>query len=357
VGVIGRNGAGKSTLLKILSRIVEPTAGWVELRGRIGSLLEVGTGFHPELTGRENIYLAGAILGMKQAEIRKRFDEIVAFAETEKYLDTAVKYYSSGMYMRLAFAVAAHLEPEILIVDEVLAVGDAAFQRKCLNKMREVGFTGRTIIFVSHNMAAINRLCSETMWLEGGKVRRIGPTEAVVQTYCMSGLASSSHRVWPDFERQPGNHCLKLRSVRAMAPNGASADRFDIGRPIRLAIEYTVVRPLANLRLSIQVLNEDGVVVFTSADQNCSAFSEVPRSVGCYVSYCTIPGHFLNSGSYLVSAGADVPFVEVIFFEEMTIGFQVEPGGISDRFAETWPGMVRPALEWSLEQAEATPAA
>src|SRR5256885_6409026 len=203
VGIIGRNGAGKSTLLKILSRITEPTEGKVTLRGRVASLLEVGTGFHPELTGRENIYLNGAILGMSRAEIRKKFDEIVAFAETEKFLDTPVKRYSSGMYVRLAFAVAAHLEPEILVIDEVLAVGDAEFQKKCLGKMESVARTGRTVIFVSHNMVAVQNLCSRALWLSSGKLLGIGTTADVIRSYLQSDVRNASERVWDDQSRAP----------------------------------------------------------------------------------------------------------------------------------------------------------
>ena len=214
VGIIGRNGAGKSTLLKLLSRITEPTTGRIELYGRIGSLLEVGTGFHPELTGRENISLNGAILGMARAEIARKFDEIVAFAEVEKFIDTPVKHFSSGMYMRLAFAVAAHLEPEILLVDEVLAVGDGRFQRKCLDKMQDVGRQGRTVLFVSHNMPAITRLCPRTILLDGGRIIADGPSSQVVGAYLSSGLGTTAVRVWSDLNTAPGNDIVRLCAVR-----------------------------------------------------------------------------------------------------------------------------------------------
>jgi lipopolysaccharide transport system ATP-binding protein len=214
LGIIGNNGAGKSTLLKILSRITKPTNGTAEIRGRTGSLLEVGTGFHNELTGRENIYLNGAILGMKRAEIEKKFDEIVAFSELERFLDTPVKHYSSGMYMRLAFAVAAHLEPEILIVDEVLAVGDIAFQRKCLNKMKTVGESGRTVLFVSHDMNAINRLCSRAIWLKDGKIEKDGATTEVVNAYLHEQAETGAEKSWTAAENPPGNEIVRLRRVR-----------------------------------------------------------------------------------------------------------------------------------------------
>ncbi|MGH9901699.1 MAG: ABC transporter ATP-binding protein, partial [Pyrinomonadaceae bacterium] len=221
VGIIGRNGAGKSTLLKILSRIVEPTTGGVDLYGRVGSLLEVGTGFHPELTGRENIFLNGAILGMRKAEIERKFDEIVAFAEVEKFIDTPVKYYSSGMYVRLAFAVAAHLEPEILIVDEVLAVGDAAFQKKCLGKMSDVAKRGRTVLFVSHNMVAVRALCGRALRLHEGCLAEDGPAAQVVSRYLGSGRISQAEVVWADPKRAPGNEVFRIRSVRLRDVNGA----------------------------------------------------------------------------------------------------------------------------------------
>jgi len=214
VGIIGRNGAGKSTLLKILSRITEPTTGHVEVCGRVGSLLEVGTGFHPELTGRENIYLNGSLLGMKKAEIRRKFDEIVAFSEIEKFLDTPVKFYSSGMYVRLAFSVAAHLEPEILLVDEVLAVGDAAFQKRCLGKMNEVGKEGRTVFFVSHSMPAITRLCERVILLDGGRLLQDGRSHQIVSTYLNSGRGTTCQREWVDQTMAPGGDVACLRAVR-----------------------------------------------------------------------------------------------------------------------------------------------
>src|SRR5579862_4675497 len=210
VGLIGRNGAGKSTLLKILARVTRPTEGHAELHGRIGTLLEVGTGFHPELTGRENVFMSGAVLGMRAAEIRRKFDEIVAFSEVERFLDTPLKHFSSGMQVRLAFAVAAHLEPEILFVDEVLAVGDAAFQKKCLGKMREVANQGRTILFVSHNVSAITRLCTRVIWLEGGTIAKDGPTYEVMNTYLQSELSTSASRVW-DSANAPGDGVVRLR--------------------------------------------------------------------------------------------------------------------------------------------------
>ena len=242
VDIIGRNGAGKSTLLKILSRITEPTQGYADIYGRVGSLLEVGTGFHHELTGRENIYLNGAILGMKKREIARKFDGIIAFAEVERFIDTPVKHYSSGMYLRLAFAVAAYLEPEILLVDEVLAVGDARFQRKCLNKMQDVGQHGRTVLFVSHNMPAITRLCKRVILLDGGRVLEDGPPYHVVKTYLNSGLGTSAAREWSDLSKAPGNDVMRLRAVRVRTEDGVIADALDIRQPFGIDIEYQELR-------------------------------------------------------------------------------------------------------------------
>src|SRR2546421_7694958 len=232
VGIIGRNGAGKSTLLKILSRITAPTEGEVEVKGRVGSLLEVGTGFHPELTGRENIYLNGAILGMKRAEINRKFDEMVAFAEIEKFIDTPVKRYSSGMYVRLAFAVAAHLEPEILLVDEVLAVGDAAFQKKCLGKMGSVAHAGRTVLFVSHNMPAIASLCSSAVLLDAGQIVSRGETRAVVADYLLTHVAKTGTATW-DLDKAPGDETARIRKIEVCDPDGTPKDSLWLGDTIR----------------------------------------------------------------------------------------------------------------------------
>ncbi|HEY0084154.1 MAG TPA: polysaccharide ABC transporter ATP-binding protein, partial [Pyrinomonadaceae bacterium] len=256
VGIIGRNGAGKSTLLKLLSRITEPTTGRIELYGRVGSLLEVGTGFHPELSGRENIYLNGAILGMSRTEIARKFDEIVAFAEVERFIDTPVKHYSSGMYLRLAFAVAAHLEPEILIVDEVLAVGDSAFQKKCLNKMQDVGQEGRTVIFVSHNMPAVTRLCPRAIMLGQGQILADGPTPKVIHMYLDSGLGMAAAREWPESSNAPGDDFVRLRAVRVRDGQGEVSETMEIRQPVTIEIEYEVLRPGKRLSPGILCKNE-----------------------------------------------------------------------------------------------------
>src|SRR5512138_3373878 len=238
LGIVGRNGAGKSTLLKVLSRVTEPTKGAVTVRGRVGSLLEVGTGFHPELTGRENIYMNGAILGMRRAEIERKFDEIVAFAEVEKFIDTPVKHYSSGMYLRLAFGVAAHLEPEILVIDEVLAVGDAAFQKKCLGKMGDVARAGRTVLFVSHNMGAIQQLCSRAILLNEGKIVVDDSTGAVVSKYLTMGVTQHGERLWPDIHEAPGDNLARLRGVRVLDRDKKICTSFDVRDPVAIEVEY-----------------------------------------------------------------------------------------------------------------------
>jgi lipopolysaccharide transport system ATP-binding protein len=266
VGIIGRNGAGKSTLLRILSRITKPTVGEVDLYGRVGSLLEVGTGFHPELTGRENIYLNGAILGMKRAEIEQKFDEIVAFAEVEKFLDTPVKRYSSGMYVRLAFAVAAHLEPEILIVDEVLAVGDANFQKKCLGKMGEVAKEGRTVLFVSHNMIAVKSLCSRAMLLEGGRLTHQGSVDKVVDVYLTAGTDMAKTGIIPDdAPRLYGTGDAKFRSVQLTDVEGRIVSQLYLGQPFHVVLTFDVLKEISEGVIEVDIATLDGVpVTFTS---------------------------------------------------------------------------------------------
>ncbi|MGH7926316.1 MAG: ABC transporter ATP-binding protein, partial [Candidatus Binatia bacterium] len=243
VGIIGRNGAGKSTLLKILSRITEPSRGFIDLHGRVGSLLEVGTGFHSELSGRENVYLNGAILGMKKVEIDRKFDEIVAFAEVDRFIDTPVKRYSTGMQLRLAFAVAAHLEPEILLVDEVLAVGDIRFQKKCLSKMQDVGHHGRTVLFVSHDMNAVTRLCPRCLLLDDGRLIKDGVAHEVVSAYLHSGLSTTAAREWADPAKAPGGPLARLRAVTVRNEAGRVTDAVDIRKPITIETSYEVLKP------------------------------------------------------------------------------------------------------------------
>lgn len=349
VGVIGRNGAGKSTLLKILARITKPTEGSAEIRGRIGSLLEVGTGFHPELTGRENVYLSGAILGMTRREIARKFDEIVAFSEVEKFIDTPLKHYSSGMQMRLAFAVAAHLEPEILLVDEVLAVGDLQFQKKCLGKMQDISGTGRTVIFVSHNVAAVTRLCATCILLDQGRLLQNGPTHEVLHTYLNSELATTASREW-GIDAAPGNGVVCLRSVRARSAEGSVQEAFDIRRPICIEVVFDVLEGGCVLAPNIHLFNEEGVVVFVAID-NDTTWNRRPRPVGRYTCLSWIPGNFLAEGSFLVDVAVTtfVPF-EVHFHEPNVIAFQVvdsiEGDSARGDYGGHLPGVVRPILEW-----------
>ncbi|MBA2527497.1 MAG: ABC transporter ATP-binding protein [Pyrinomonadaceae bacterium] len=351
VGIIGRNGAGKSTLLKVLSRITEPTTGRVELYGRVGSLLEVGTGFHPELTGRENIYLNGATLGMRRSEIERKFDEIVAFAEIQKFLDTPVKRYSSGMYMRLAFAVAAHLEPEILIVDEVLAVGDARFQRKCLDKMQDVGQQGRTVLFVSHNMPAITRLCRRTVLLDAGTVLKDGPPHEVVSAYLGSGLGTSAVRQWPDLDKAPGNDIVRLRAARVCAEDGQAIDALDIRKPVGIEMEYEVLKSGSILVPNLHFYNEEGICVFVAGDYD-PAWRGKSRPKGRYVSTAWVPGNLLSEGSLIVGlAVSTMNPITIHFYERDAVAFQVIDSldGDSARgdYAGSMRGAVRPLLRWT----------
>jgi lipopolysaccharide transport system ATP-binding protein len=349
LGIIGRNGAGKSTLLKILSRITEPTEGRARIKGRVASLLEVGTGFHPELTGRENIFLNGAILGMTRAEIKKKFDEIVAFAEVEKFLDTPVKRYSSGMYVRLAFAVAAHLEPEILIVDEVLAVGDAQFQKKCLGKMQDVSTKeGRTVLFVSHNMAAVKKLCGRGLLFAGGKIESAGPMEQVVERYLSSGSQTERIISW-ELELAPKSSEFIMHSIRLADGNGDTSLPLTTAKPLVVEIEYTVLVAIRNLRIVLVMQTTDGIELFESSDFLESAANN-PRSPGRYVSAAAIPAHLLNAGAYLLSVGAEIPN-EKELIHRCTVRFAIEELACNQMGISLHgkpPGALHPRLEWSV---------
>jgi lipopolysaccharide transport system ATP-binding protein len=349
VGIIGRNGAGKSTLLKILSRITEPSSGRIEIYGRVGSLLEVGTGFDSELTGLENIYLSGAILGMKKAEIDRKLDEIIAFSEVEKFIDTPVKRYSSGMYVRLAFAVAAHLEPEILIVDEVLAVGDATFQRKCLGKMGDVANEGRTVLFVSHNMAAITRLCQWGIWLDQGQLKGVGPAPDVVASYFAAGVQALGELTFHDRPAEaPGSEFIRLLAVRLRSADGRVTTSIDARSSFNVEIEYDILRPVSSLRIGFSVSAHDGTVVFSSMDADSL---EDKRSPGHYINACTIPGAFLNHGQYFLSAGSDTPMIQSHFFVDRGLSFTIDPtGGIGGHIADGRQGLLRLALPWTVDR-------
>ncbi len=351
VGIIGRNGAGKSTLLKILSRITEPTSGTADIYGRVGSLLEVGTGFHPELSGRENIYLNGSIMGMKRAEVARHFDEIVAFADLDRFLDTPVKRYSSGMYVRLAFAVAAHLQPEILLIDEVLAVGDASFQKKCLAKMQDVGQQGRTVFFVSHNMSAITRLCKRTILMDAGGVLADGPSYQIVNNYLQSGLGTSAAREWPDAATAPGNSVVRLHAVRVRTSSGEVTDALDIRQPIGLEMEFEVLQPGHLLAPNYHLHNEEGTYLFVSNDLD-PAWRGRPRPMGHYVSTAWIPGNFLAEGTVIVSAVISTLDPVIVHVEERdAVAFHVidslDGDSVRGDYAGPYPGVVRPLLQWT----------
>ena len=345
IGIIGRNGAGKSTLLKILSRITAPTSGQVRLRGRVASLLEVGTGFHPELTGRENIYLNGAILGMSKAEIRRRFDEIVAFAEVETFLDTPVKRYSSGMYVRLAFAIAAHLEPEVLIVDEVLAVGDAQFQKKCLGKMEEVGQSGRTVLFVSHNMATVKRLCTSGIHLKAGTIDCIGSIDSAIETYFAHGEtlqaspANCTRILWSDSD-------LDVVDFYACDRQGNRKTRFTTTETVCFLIKYDLKCSVPNLRVGLDFYSYlTGDMLFRSFDDDVQLRSREP---GYVKSLCVIPSHLLKSGKYFASLQIGIHNIRWIVNDAILEQVWVESiDGVNRYYADTRPGVIMPELSWN----------
>ncbi|MDY6786069.1 MAG: ABC transporter ATP-binding protein [Cyanobacteriota bacterium] len=349
VGIIGRNGAGKSTLLKILSRITEPTRGRVSLKGRVASLLEVGTGFHPELTGRENIYLNGAILGMSKAEIRHKFDEIVAFAEVEKFLDTPVKRYSSGMYVRLAFAVAAHLEPEILVVDEVLAVGDATFQKKCLGKMKDVGQEGRTVLFVSHNMAAVSQLCSQVLILERGQLIKRGSAQSTIESYLKTGIEvtgtweSNSHQQNPTRE-------VSLLRAKIIDELGRTNSVINYQENFSIEIIYRINIQCSLWALVLRVIDLTGQPIFTSWDVD-SLQTKKELNCNTYRAICQIPSCLLKPGDYTITLAAyALEPLKIIEYHENVFGVQISAIGYP--LNEGRWGAIAPILQWETDQLE-----
>jgi lipopolysaccharide transport system ATP-binding protein len=344
VGIIGRNGAGKSTLLKILSRITEPTSGRVALKGRVASLLEVGTGFHPELTGRENIYLNGAILGMSKVEIQRKFDEIVAFAEVEKFLDTPVKRYSSGMYVRLAFAVAAHLEPEILVVDEVLAVGDAQFQKKCLGKMEDVAQQeDRTVLFVSHNMTAVQSLCNRAIWLNAGQIVQQGNADQVISSYCTTALSEMREQVWDDVAVAPGNEYIRLHRVKIEPETQNISDPITVATPLKIEFEYWNFLPGAFLNISFFLYDQQDICVFNAiSDSN-------PFPVGLVRGVCYIPPNLLNDGTYRIKVFIVKDTSAILFHKDEVLMFEVQDIERQYNWYGKWAGAVRPMFKWDLE--------
>ncbi|MDY0038798.1 MAG: polysaccharide ABC transporter ATP-binding protein [Desulforhabdus sp.] len=347
LGFIGRNGAGKSTLLKLLSRITEPTTGNAKIYGRIASLLEVGVGFHPELTGRENIFLNGIILGMSKREIKRKFDEIVEFAETGIYIDTPVKRYSSGMHVRLAFAVAAHLEPEILVVDEVLAVGDVAFQKKCLGKMGEVAKEGRTVLFVSHNMIAVNSLCSRTIWLNAGGIVQDGPTAEVVTNYLSASTKDTDlfEEIWDDVATAPGNEMVRLHRIRVRPQDDHPSAALTMQMPFQVEVEYWNLEPGAHLRVTLHLYTAERIIAFTTGSANSR-----PMQAGLIRSVCYFPGNLLNSGHHRIVLLAVKDASSVILRHESRVSLDIldlreREGGWFGRE----PGVVQPVLKWTTE--------
>ena len=352
LGIIGRNGAGKSTLLKMLSKIVEPTTGRIEIRGRLSSLLEVGTGFHPELTGRENIFLNGAILGMGRAETLRKFDEIVAFAGVERFIDTPVKHFSSGMYMRLAFAVAANLEPDILLIDEVLAVGDLAFQQKCLGKIESITNAGRTVLFVSHNLGLITSLCTSAILMDSGRIAAMGNVAEVVMKYYKDGSSSPAAFDISDGRRRIGSEHARLLAGRVLDASGNPAVQVDISEGLSVEMDFEIVAGLGGPFIpNFHFVTSDGSVAFVSMGTSRNAVEP-----GRYRSRCEVPGHLLNDGAYFVGLAMTTfsTGVTVHFFERGAVSFNVRDPieGTESRggWAGNMPGSVRPNLVWNTEK-------
>jgi lipopolysaccharide transport system ATP-binding protein len=354
VGIIGRNGAGKSTLLKILSRITKPTRGRVDLYGRVASLLEVGTGFHSELSGRDNIYLNGAILGMTRREINHKFDEIVEFSGVEKFLDTPVKHYSSGMYVRLAFAVAAHLEPEILVVDEVLAVGDAEFQKKCLGKMSDVAQQGRTVLFVSHNMGAIVNLCNSTILLNKGFVETSGQTVDVINHYLNEGVESSGEEIITPLTTGTHTNDLLFSAIRILDEANHTNKLISLGKDVNIEIEFEIKNLIRGANIVFHLWNNAGVCVFTSTDVDFSYLRIFQtRLPGKYLAKCSIPEVFFRPGRYSIGISSSIPNVKVLADIPDVIYFDiVDTGSIDSKISQVRQGVIAPTLDWLITEIE-----
>ena len=356
LGIIGRNGAGKSTLLKILSRITAPTTGRVKINGRIASLLEVGTGFHPELTGRENLFLNGAILGMTRAETAAKFDEIVDFSGCERFIDTPVKRYSSGMYVRLAFAVAAHLEPEILIVDEVLAVGDGEFQKKCLGKMQDVAGHGRTVLFVSHNMSAVSKLCNRGLLLQNGTVLFGGEIASAISCYTDQGRKIPSRLEYQDMHQAPGDHIARLKSVELLDGEGRAVSLIDIRKPVTVEIKYWHLDhrecPTAILHFKDELNN----TLLATNEFNAKEWKDVHRAAGLITARCHVPGNLFAEGRIIVLLAINSynPSMSHVY-EDDAISFEVVDHSVGDGVrgpvTGPWPGLMRPWLNWETQRA------
>jgi lipopolysaccharide transport system ATP-binding protein len=356
VGFIGRNGAGKSTLLKILSRITTPTRGRAEIRGRVGSILEVGTGFHPELTGRENIYLNGSILGMNRREITRKLPQIIEFSGIPKFVDTPVKRYSTGMYVRLAFAVAAHLDPEVLLIDEVLAVGDYEFQQRCMGRIEDISKSGRTVLFVSHDLQAVSRLCDRAYWLELGRVAATGRSEDVVATYLQAMSGVGAERTF-EVESAPGGEIVRLTSARIVDETGATVDAIDVRKRVGVEVGFVVLTPGTALLPKIKITNDRGEIAFNALDTD-PRWHE-PAKPGHHVATAWIPGNLLNEGLMSVdvavaSLGA-AKLVSHISLQSL-LTFHVRDPGYGDsakgRFTGQLRGGVRPLLDWTYAQSD-----
>jgi lipopolysaccharide transport system ATP-binding protein len=345
LGLIGPNGAGKSTFLKLLSRVTAPTEGQIEINGRVGCLLEVGTGFHPELTGRENTYLNGAILGMQKAEIAGKFDEIVEFAGVAKFIDTPVKHYSSGMYLRLAFAVAAHLDPEILLVDEVLAVGDSVFQKKCLGKMGDVAKQGRTVVLVSHNMGAIARLCHSAVWIDKGRLVKKGPAQEVISQYLHSNASTES--TWERPDHHPKTKRMNFLSVRILDEHRCPIRFVEYSKPFYVEIVYWVPAPTNGCTIGISLQNSEGLNIMVSCERDTTEWEGRNRETGVFTSICEIPGNFLRPGNYYLGIGSYQESVEWIERFEDVVGFEVSGIGLTSRSARY--GVIAPRCQWTVD--------
>lgn len=346
VGIIGRNGAGKSTLLKILSRTTSPTTGSVKIKGRVASLLEVGTGFHGELTGKENIFLNGAIMGMNKAEIKRKLDEIIDFAGVERYIDTPVKRYSSGMFVRLAFGVAAHLEPEILIMDEVLAVGDAEFQKKALGKMKDVSVNeGRTVLFVSHNMTAIKNLCRNVLFMQNGRIHAFGSTETVVNNYLsMENKNAEMIQSYASQEEAPGNEEIKMKRIEVVPMLQSEDELLTVNTPVNIEFEFWNNIPGKLINLSLVLLTPTQECVF-NVGTKASHLQQ-----GLYKGICHIPGNLLNDGMYIVSMMVVGDRSSSLYYFENAVSFEVHEKREASAWHAKWIGIVRPQMEFSLKQ-------
>ncbi|MGA9588185.1 MAG: ABC transporter ATP-binding protein [Terracidiphilus sp.] len=354
LGIIGRNGSGKSTLLKILSRITKPTEGHAEIRGRVGSLLEVGAGFHPELTGRDNIFLNGAILGMTRREIERKFDEIVDFSECGRFLDTPIKHYSSGMYVRLAFAVAAHLETEILLVDEVLAVGDAVFQKKCLGKIGDTVKQGRTVLFISHNMTAVDGLCTRAICLHEGRVVLEGPAASVTSRYLQNWFPGPKEVVHQDIETAPGNNLIRLHRARVRPLDDSPAEQLTVRTPFAVEFECWKLATQSHLSFTAEVYNEHGVEVFATTEN-----AESPAPAGLLRISFIVPADLMNNGRYTVRLAVylnGISSAALLDWEDL-LAFEIHDAASELRgsYHGHWPGAVRPNFKWKTELLEPLP--